>query len=172
MRNILIMTTPQKAQQTAKRINFYLRHVAGALSLPLSRWTMFELLILEHAKSADSWVKKEFCGEAGGQMSHEQFVVVLSRSKGERKGQTTSDYECTTFIAFSLSFISFFPLMCSRKYHESMQTPLHTHALTMLPNCLRITAMINTAFNLTVVVVVVVFVVFLLLSSVFVEIYA
>lgn len=127
MRNILIMTTPQKAQQTAKRINFYLRHVAGAL--PLSRWRMFELLILEHAKSADSWVKKEFCGEAGGQMSHEQFVVVLSRSKGERKGQTTSDYECTTFIAFSLSFISFFRScayenimrVCRRHY-------IHTHS--------------------------------------------
>ena len=37
---------------------------------------------------------------------------------------------------------------------ESMQAPLHTHALTMLPNCPRITAMIKIAFNLTVVVVV------------------
>ena len=92
---------------------------------------MFELLILEQAKFADirgtptvrakknvficSVDRKRERGQMRRNKSHEQFVVVerriLSRSKGgkrKEKGQTTSDYECTTFIAFSLSFHFFF----------------------------------------------------------------
>ena len=112
---------------------------------------MFELLILEQAKFADirgskknvficSVDRKRERGQMRRNKSHEQFVVVerriLSRSKGgkrKEKGQTTSDYECTTFIAFSLSFHFFFPLMCLHKRKKSSPRVcrrhyIHTHS--------------------------------------------